>query len=1270
MPSGIRLVNMSLEVPESPNVWLPGGGEMGERTRAMDWASTSLGPVSQWPRSLRTIVSVILTSRHPMFLWWGPDLIQFYNDAYRSSLGHDRHPAALGARGREFWAEIWEAIGPQIAQVLERGESTWNEDHLVPITRDNRIQEVYWTYSYSPVLDDHARISGVLVTVQETSRRVQSERRMTLLRTLAERTSAEGRNLAEVCRIASEIFSAGDADVAFALLYLFDEDGQTLHLSCTTGELPIAARPAFVQAGTPVPAWPIAEVARSGRMEVVASLMERFGALPGGRWSEPAETAVVLSIVRTGQTHPHGVLVAGVSPRQTLDAAYRDFFDLLSGQLATSLANAHSHEAERQRAEALAELDRAKTVFFSNVSHEFRTPLTLMLGPIEEALAQPEQALAGNDLRTAHRSALRLLKLVNTLLDFTRIEAGRATAMYEETNIALFTADLASTFRSAIEKAGLRLTVDVEAIDTPVFVDRDKWEKIVLNLLSNAFKFTLEGEIAVQLRRSDDSIQLTVRDTGSGIPAGELPRLFERFHRIEGTARRTNEGTGIGLALVQELVKLHGGTVSATSVEHQGTTFTIAIPAGSAHLPSDRVAQTRGTTSSALRPELYIEEALQWLGPEKPGEAAPAEAGLPVPSALGVRPRIVLADDNPDMRQYIHRLLSAAYDVFPASDGAEALEAARAQRPDLVIADVMMPNLDGFKLLRILRGDATTAAIPVLLVSARAGEEARIEGFSAGADDYLVKPFAARELLARVSGLLALARLRRESDDALREIFMKAPAAIAALRGPQHVFQVANPRYLQLVGKPHVIGKPVREALPEIEGQGFFELLDHVYTTGEPFVGRETPVWLERDGVLEEVFLDFVYQPLRQRDGPVNGIFVHVVEVTPQVRSRRELEQVNRELQDADRMKDEFLATLSHELRTPLTSILGWTQMLMASEHPVEQVMTGMETIHRSAHAQSRLIEDVLDVSRITTGKMRLDRRPTDLPSVIEAAIETVQPASDAKEITIRVALDRGLGPQLVDPDRVQQIVWNLLSNAIKFSPPGSTANVVLRRAGSQAVIEVRDEGPGIDPQFLPHLFERFRQADSSSKRAHSGLGLGLALTRNLTELHGGSIEVESEPGRGSTFRILLPIAGGRAPERAPRAGAEHEPTELPLAGVQVLFVDDSADSRMMFQAMLQRSGANVRSAPSVDEALEALQREAAAIVITDVAMPRRDGYDLLREIRATHPGLPVIALTAQARAEDEQKAQSAGFQAYLRKPIDAEQLLREIARHVRADGD
>jgi signal transduction histidine kinase len=497
-------------------------------------------------------------------------------------------------------------------------------------------------------------------------------------------------------------------------------------------------------------------------------LAHQVGPMPGGPWPASPSQALVLPLAQAGQDQLAGVLIAGVSPYRQLDEDYRGFFSLVATSVATAIADARTYEAERQRAEALAELDRAKTAFFSNISHEFRTPLALMLGPLEHMLDTGDGALTSTqreELDVVYRNGLRLLKLVNTLLDFSRLEAGRIEACYEPLDLAACTADLASVFRSAIERAGLRLEVDCPPLPEAVSVDRDMWEKIVFNLLSNALKFTFAGAIAVRLGWCGDHVELMVRDTGTGIPSHELPHIFERFHRIRDARARTHEGTGIGLALVQELVHLHGGEVTVASEVGVGTTFTVTIPTGTAHLPIERMGVARRPTSTALGADTYVEEALRWL-PAAPAHQSHREGQFAQASAS---PRILVADDNADMRAYVQRLLSPSWQVEAVADGTQALAVASERLPDLVLADVMMPGLDGFALLRALRADPHTATIPVILLSARAGEESRVEGSEAGADDYLVKPFSARELLARVEAHLKLSRLRNEMQAAMRE---------------------------------------------------------------------------------------------------------------------------------------------------------------------------------------------------------------------------------------------------------------------------------------------------------------------------------------------------------------------------------------------------------------------------------------------------------------------------------------------------------------------
>jgi signal transduction histidine kinase len=770
----------------APSDFLACGGEMGRLMRAKRWADTPLGPPETWPQSLKTVVRILLSSRYAMWMGWGDDLSFFYNDAYRPTLGV-KHGWALGASAREVWTEIWPDIGPRIEHVLKSGEATWDEGLLLFLERNLYPEETYHTFSYSPLADDSGAVVGMLCVVTEETERVIGERRLSSLREIA--SGIAGKNTrAEVLAAAQRQIGANLKDLPFTLTYLFDDDGRA-HLANATGVspghpvAPILLDPAPVDSNGANATWPAGELLARRAVVNVGDLGQRFDQMPTGAWDKPPREAVMTPIARQGQDAPAGFLVAAVNPYRRLDAAYLGFINLVAGQIAAGLANAQAYEAERRCAEALAEIDRAKTRFFSNVSHEFRTPLTLMLGPLEDVLAQPgTTTLAAHRplLQLAHRNGVRLLKLVNTLLDFSRIEAGRVQAHFEPTELATLTAELASTFHSAVEQAGLRLVVDDAPLPQPVHVDRDMWEKVILNLVSNAFKFTFEGEIAIETRSSAEGThaEVTVRDTGTGIPADELPHLFERFRRVENARGRSIEGSGIGLALVQELVKLHGGTIRVASQVGVGSAFTVAIPLGTAHLPAERMGPARTMATTNLRAQAYVDEALAWLTdgvePEEvPPRSASEDLGDPWGSiavmarAAGPEPAgqlVLLADDNADMRNYVQRLLRAAgFQAETATDGKQALAAARRLRPDLVLCDVMMPELDGFGLLAALRADPDLRDTPVLLLSARAGEEAKVEGFSAGADDYLTKPFSARELLARVGVNLQRAHTSRET---------------------------------------------------------------------------------------------------------------------------------------------------------------------------------------------------------------------------------------------------------------------------------------------------------------------------------------------------------------------------------------------------------------------------------------------------------------------------------------------------------------------------
>ncbi|MEV7674045.1 SpoIIE family protein phosphatase [Streptomyces sp. NPDC088752] len=768
--------------------------EIGEDLARVDWAATPLGPPEEWPQSLRTAVSILLSSKFAMWMAWGPELTFFCNAAYRRDTLGQKYPWALGRPSGEVWSEIWGDIGPRIDTVLNSGEATWDEALLLFVERSGYPEESYHTFSYSPLRDDDGAVVGMLCVVSEDTERVIGERRMATLRDLGSDPSVI-RTEPEMLDFAGEQLGRNPHDLPFALTYLFHDDG-TARLASAAG-IP-AGHPAAAEVlpSDSASVWPADAPAR-GESVLVPLDGEPFADLPSGAWEEAPTEALAVPLLQQGGA-PYGFMVVGLNRYRALDEDYRGFVELVAGHVAAGVASARGYQAQQRRAEELAELDRAKTTFFSNISHEFRTPLTLIMGPVQELRQQLADAdpRVREELEAVHRNGLRLGKLVNTLLDFSRIEAGRMRASYEPVDLAAVTGELASVFRSAVDKAGLAFHVDCAPLSEPVYVDRGMWEKVVLNLLSNALKFTFDGTIHVGVRAEDGEAVVTVADTGIGVAADEMPRLFERFHRIENARSRSGEGSGIGLALVKELVGLHGGAITAASTEGEGTRFTIRLPFGSAHLPADAVRPEPG--AGAVRPETgataspaadpFLQEALRWLPGEGTTATAPALGAAPDVADTGddarsIRPttpaRVLIADDNADMREYLARLLrGAGHLVHAVEDGRQALDAVRAEAPDVVVSDVMMPRLNGLDLVRTLRVDPRTASVPVLLLSARAGQEASIEGLRAGADDYLVKPFAAAELLARVEANVKLARLRNHHTrwrtaliDSLQEAF-------------------------------------------------------------------------------------------------------------------------------------------------------------------------------------------------------------------------------------------------------------------------------------------------------------------------------------------------------------------------------------------------------------------------------------------------------------------------------------------------------------------
>ncbi|GAB7191347.1 hypothetical protein NUM3379_20540 [Kineococcus sp. NUM-3379] len=758
-----------------------GGGETGRIMADLDWAATPVGPVASWPQSLRSAVRLVLSSRYPMLLFWGPRFTQVYNDAYSQLIG-DKHPAALGEDVRVTLAEGWDALGPIIDETLATGVASWVPSLLLLLERSGYREEAYFSVSHAAARDDDGEVAGIFTVCSEVTEQVVGERRLRLLREL----STVGGDERSVQATASALVAAMTAplDVPLAALYL--REGAVLrrvgvsagHGGGLPEELPLQPQalpaPPGASAGAQDP-WGLLRAAAGQRVRL-DGVGERVR-VPGGPFGDPVRTAVALPVPSADRDLPLGVLLAGTSASRELDDAYSSFLELLAQQVSVSLRNALAHEEERARAEALAELDRVKTSFFTNVSHEFRTPLTLMLAPLADALEDAGDPLSPQQrerVETARRNAARMTKLVDDLLRFSSIEAGRLHLAPQEVDLAALTADLAAAFRSAVERVDLALEVDCPPLPGPVSVDPDSWERIVVNLLSNALKFTFVGSIRVSLRADGDGVVLEVADTGIGIPQEEQPRLFDRFSRVHGARSRSHEGTGIGLALVAELTRLHGGGVGVRSRPGEGTTFTVRLPAPALPAPVPTAAPGAARAASPVV-HAALEEVAGW-GPAPataPGAAGP-EPQRPGPQRPAPRDpargredtvRVLVVDDNADMRGYLVRLLRAeGWLVESAADGEEALRAIATRRLDVVLSDVMMPGLDGFQLVHALRSDPATETLPVVLLSARAGQEAGVEGLEAGADDYVVKPFTAPDLLARLRATVRLARLRTSHE--------------------------------------------------------------------------------------------------------------------------------------------------------------------------------------------------------------------------------------------------------------------------------------------------------------------------------------------------------------------------------------------------------------------------------------------------------------------------------------------------------------------------
>jgi signal transduction histidine kinase/ActR/RegA family two-component response regulator len=493
---------------------------------------------------------------------------------------------------------------------------------------------------------------------------------------------------------------------------------------------------------------------------------------------------------------------------------------------------------------------------------------------------------------------------------------------------------------------------------------------------------------------------------------------------------------------------------------------------------------------------------------------------------------------------------------------------------------------------------------------------------------------------------------------AVSRVLLRMPLPLCVFRGRALVYEMANDLYCEAIGRRDVVGRPLCEVLPELCETGYDERLRRAMEMGELFTTRELPLRVARGGATLETYWAVFCAPLADDPAAADRVMMICTDVTDHVQMRRQLDA-------ATRAKDEFLATLSHELRSPLNAIIGWTHILRSGSAEESTVPRALEAIHRNAIAQSQLIADILDMQRLTSGKLRLSLRDVDAAGVIEAALDTVRPAAQAKDITLRPRLEPG-GPVHADPTRLQQIVWNLVSNAIKFTPHGGSVDIRLRRPESHVEIVVEDTGPGISPEFLPYIFDRFRQADASASRRHGGLGLGLAIVRSLTELHGGTVVAANGVG-GAVFTVTLPHSRVQPTLDRRTGGNDAWLRSAPsLHGTKVLVIDDEPEAREVVAIVLAQCGAAVVAAKSSAEGVSLLLSERPDVLLCDVEMPEEDGYDFIRRVRqlpADDGGrTPAAALTGYVSTEDRVRALASGFQSHIPKPVHPAELAIVVA--------
>ncbi|HEU5103310.1 MAG TPA: PAS domain S-box protein [Roseiflexaceae bacterium] len=1270
---------------------LAGGGEMGALMRSIDWARTPLGPIEGWPQSLRTSVSVCLHSSVPILLWWGPELVMLYNDAYRPLLGATKHPQAIGRAGREVWPEIWESIGPMLEGVLASGAATCLDDQLLLLDRNGYVEECYFSFSYSPIHDEAGKVGGIFCAATETTKRTEQALQISESRLrMAVQAGAIGIwdiDLRSGMRIWSDeakaiyglaphepmdyerqlaLIHPDDRERVHALVTAFRDEGTLNQLDFEhriarrDGSLRwVAVRGEAIYDGGPLPVrliGTIIDITERMQAEQRLDRLQQITAALGTVMTSGQVADTIVQEVKGALSAPAGIVFLlsqdGTMLEQLTSVGYRKettepwvriplstrvpISDCVTTGEPLYVESLEEYAARYPERRAIAEREGfaafvaiplkidARVVGALGIT--FMVPRAFSAGDqafIEAVARQCAQALERARLYEAEQQARAKLQERERHLHLALESARMVAWTWDSSHNRVETTD---GFAAIYGLSKIEYAEQGFALLHPD--DRERHQQTVKQAVETLSRY--HSEFRIIRPDTGQTVWMEERAVPLLDPAGQLQGLAGVVADIT-ERRRADEALRASEARYRELANAMPQLVWTSDAN------------GVVDYYNSRVGEYAGIVRSE-------NGSWDWQPVLHPDDLQPTLEAWQESTRNG---RLYAFEHRIQMKDRSFRWhLSRA---VPARD------------PDGRFVKWFGTATDIHEQHQVAQ-DARCLADIGEIIRLTADAEAMLAQVTQVLGEYLqIRRCMVIEIYVPENRGVVRQQYCRgvppvASEYQLTEYSEVAQIEIDMGRTIVNVDSQIDPRTAAIYETTyHPHGERAYVAVP---------LMRNGKRNGTLWVSDDQPRrWEAREVLLLETVAERVWlaierlraeQALRANEERLQTLYIQ--------------EQAARaQAEAASRLKDEFLATVSHELRTPLTSILGYGQIIQTRKRDEAYVARTIEKIVRSAKAQAQLIDDLLDVARIITGKLRVEPRPIDMSAVIQAAIEALRPAIDAKAIRLELDMDAGANAMIGDPDRLQQVVWNLVSNAVKFTPSGGRVQMRFAIAEHLAQLTIADTGQGISPEFLPYVFDRFRQAESTSTRAYGGLGLGLAIVRHLVEMHGGTVHAESPgPGHGATFTVRLPIVEDESTEMPHDSPGAPDAAPYPpeLRGLRVLIVDDQPDIVELVQDMLTPGGVIIRTAAGARDALAMLRDWRPDVLVSDIAMPGEDGYWLIRNVRALAPeagsGTPAVALTAYVRLEDRMQVLAAGFQLYVPKPVEPAELIDAVARLAR----